>query len=48
MDFINLLYINDYQDVKNIVMIFIFIILVALLRNIMERNKKIKENFLNH
>jgi hypothetical protein len=48
MDFIDLLYINDYQDVKNIIILFIFIMLVALLRNIMERNKKIKENFLNH
>ena len=44
----DLLYINDYQDIKNIIMLFIFIMLVALLRNIMERNKKIKENFLNH
>ena len=48
MDFIDLLYINNYQDVKNIIMLFLFIMLVALLRNIMERNKKIKENFLNH
>ena len=48
MDFIDLLYINDYQDVKNIIILFIFIMLVAFLRNIMERNKKIKENFLNH
>jgi hypothetical protein len=44
----DLLYINDYQDIKNIIMLFIFIMLVALLRNIMERNKKIKENFLNY
>mgnify|MGYP003997523767 FL=1 len=44
----DLLYISDYQDVKNIIMLFIFIMLVTLLRNIMERNKKIKENFLNH
>ncbi len=44
----DLLFIDDYQDVKNIIMLFIFIMVVALLRNIMERNKKIKENFLNH
>ena len=44
----DLLYINDYQDIKNIIMLFIFIMVVALLRNIMERNKKIKENFLNY
>jgi len=44
----DLLYIDDYQDIKNIIMLFVFIMIVALLRNIMERNKKIKENFLNH
>ena len=44
----DLLYISDYQDVKNIIMLFIFIMLVTLLRNIMERNKKIKETFLSN
>jgi len=44
----DLLFIDDFHDVKNIIMLFMFIMLVALLRNIMERNKKIKENFLNH